>query len=138
MGVMTQRKPPGVSFEGWVDHQIHEAEKRGEFASLPGFGKPLPNDNAPYDEMWWIKAKMAREGVSYLSPVIECRKQAEDLPASLAKVTSESEVRQRVADLNKKIMDLLLMPPPGPPLGIKRLDVNEVLREWRRARRSTQ
>ncbi|MCM2394110.1 DnaJ family domain-containing protein [Streptomyces albipurpureus] len=133
---MTQRKPPGASFEGWVDHQIREAEKRGEFASLPGLGKPLLNDTAPYDEMWWIKGKMAREGVSYLSPVIECRKEAEELPASLPTITSEAEVRQRVSDLNKKITDLLLMPPPGPLLGIKRLDVDEVLREWRQVRES--
>jgi hypothetical protein len=35
---MTERKPPGVSFDGWVDKQIREAEQRGEFSELPGFG----------------------------------------------------------------------------------------------------
>ena len=34
-GHMTERKPPGVSFESWVDKQIREAEARGEFAELP-------------------------------------------------------------------------------------------------------
>ncbi|WNI16501.1 DnaJ family domain-containing protein [Actinacidiphila sp. ITFR-21] len=39
---MTERKPPGVSFESWTDKQIREAEARGAFADLPGVGKPLP------------------------------------------------------------------------------------------------
>jgi hypothetical protein len=33
---MTERKPPGVSFESWVEKQIREAADRGEFDNLPG------------------------------------------------------------------------------------------------------
>ena len=49
---MTERKPPGVSFETWADKQIREAEERGAFEGLTGKGKPLPSLNAPYDELW--------------------------------------------------------------------------------------
>lgn len=65
---MTERKPPEVTFESWIDKQIREAEQRGDFASLPGRGKPLPEglDTTSYDEQWWIKQKMVREGVSHL------------------------------------------------------------------------
>ena len=55
---MTERKPPGVTFETWIDKQIREATERGDFAGLPGAGKPLPHLDQPYDEMWWIKDKM--------------------------------------------------------------------------------
>ena len=41
-GLMTERKPPGVSFESWTDRQIREAEARGEFAELPDAGRLTP------------------------------------------------------------------------------------------------
>ena len=49
---MTERKPPGVPFESWVDKQIRDAEGRGEFTRLPGAGKPLPAGiDTTYDEL---------------------------------------------------------------------------------------
>lgn len=34
---MSERKPPGLSWESWIDKQIREAEERGAFANLrPG------------------------------------------------------------------------------------------------------
>ena len=77
---MTERKPPGVSFESWVDKQIRDASERGDFKDLPGFGKPLPDDTAPYDELWWVKGKMHREGVSVLPPTLALRKEAASSP----------------------------------------------------------
>ncbi len=44
---MTERKPPGVSFETWIDKQIREAADRGEFDNLPGAGKPIPDLDKP-------------------------------------------------------------------------------------------
>jgi hypothetical protein len=80
---MTERKPPGVSFESWTDKQIRDAEARGDFARLPGAGKPLPADvEQPYDELWWIKRKMAREGLTVLPPTLALRKEAEDALAA--------------------------------------------------------
>lgn len=60
--LMTERKPPEVSFESWIDKQIREAEERGDFATLKGRGKPLPDglNTTSHDEQWWIKQKMAR------------------------------------------------------------------------------
>ena len=34
---MTERKPPGVSWESWIDRQIREAEERGAFADPRGW-----------------------------------------------------------------------------------------------------
>ncbi|MFD9791874.1 DUF1992 domain-containing protein [Streptomyces sp. NPDC059070] len=132
---MTERKPPGVSFESWVDKQIREAQERGEFAELAGFGKPLEDAEAPYDEMWWIRQKMAREGVTgMLPPALALRKEIEDALASVGRLRSERAVRALLEPLNDKIQAALLRPPPGPPLGRKRIDVDEVVREWRAAR----
>ncbi|MFB7111249.1 DUF1992 domain-containing protein [Streptomyces sp. NPDC056190] len=130
---MTERKPPGVAFGSWVDKQIRDAQGRGEFDRLPGAGKPLPDDMT-YDELWWVKRKIAREGLSYLPPSLALRKQAEDALAAALAAPSERIVRAVIADINTKILDMMLKPPPGPPLGLKRYDVEEVVQEWRRRR----
>ncbi|MEU0739335.1 DUF1992 domain-containing protein [Streptomyces sp. NPDC006134] len=132
---MTERKPPGVDFESWVDRQIRDAEARGEFDRLPGAGKPLPADvDAVYDELWWVKRKLAREGASVLPPALALRKEAEDVLEAALRAPSEPAVRRMVEDLNVKIRDVMFKPPPGPPLGLKPYDVDEVVRRWRERR----
>lgn len=134
-GPMTERKPPGVSFESFVDKQIRDAQARGEFANLPGAGEPAPAvRETQYDELWWIKRKMAREGIAVLPPTLALRKEAEDTMAAAAAAPSERVVRRLVEDLNVKIRDMMFKPPPGPPLGLKPYDVEEVVRDWRERR----
>ncbi|MDH6628735.1 hypothetical protein M2271_006568 [Streptomyces sp. LBL] len=136
---MTERKPPGVPFESWVDKQIRDAERRGEFARLPGAGKPLPQGtDTTYDELWWIKQKMAREGLSVLPPTLALRKEAEDTLAAALRAPSERIVRKLVEDVNVKIRDVMFKPPPGPPLGMKPYDVEEVVRQWRERREAAE
>ncbi|MEV7125692.1 DUF1992 domain-containing protein [Streptomyces sp. NPDC093260] len=131
---MTERKPPGVPFESWVEKEIRDAQGRGDFDRLPGAGKPLPDDTT-YDELWWVKRKMAREGLSaLLPPTLALRKEAEDALAAAYAAPSEPVVRRIIAEINTKILDMMLKPPPGPPLGLKRYDVEEVVREWRARR----
>jgi hypothetical protein len=132
---MTERKPPGVPFESWVDKQIRDAQTRGDFDSLEGAGKPLPHDlESTYDELWWVKRKMAREGLSVLPPGLALRKEAEDALTAAYAAPSERIVRKIITDVNVKIRDMLLKPPPGPPLGRKPYDVEEVVRQWRERR----
>ncbi|MEU9223457.1 DUF1992 domain-containing protein [Streptomyces massasporeus] len=132
---MTERKPPGVDFESWVDKQIRDAERRGEFERLPGVGEPLPPEiESTYDELWWIKRKMAREGFSVLPPALALRKEAEDaLEAALA-APSERIVRKIIGEINDKVREMMFKPPPGPPLGKKPYDVEDVVRQWRERR----
>ncbi|MFD9727221.1 DUF1992 domain-containing protein [Streptomyces sp. NPDC059072] len=131
---MTERKPPGVDIESWVDRQIREAADRGEFAELPGFGKPLASLDAPYDEMWWIKGKMHREGFSALPPSLALRKEAEDALEAARAARSERQVRAILTEINEKIAAALRMPPQGPALNLTEYDVEAVLEEWRAAR----
>ncbi|MFD9500134.1 DUF1992 domain-containing protein [Streptomyces sp. NPDC060035] len=131
---MTERKPTGVSFESWVDKQIREAEQRGDFSALPGFGKPIPGLERPYDETWWIKAKMQREGLSALPPSLTLRKEAEDAREAVSGARTEAEVRRILTEVNDKIRKALLMPPEGPPLNLAPFDVEAVVGEWREQR----
>ncbi|WP_200302193.1 J-domain-containing protein [Streptomyces adelaidensis] len=131
---MTERKPPGVSFESFVDKQIRDAEARGDFKALPGVGRPLPGDDTTYDELWWIKQKTAREGLSVLPPTLALRKEAEDALAAATEAPSERIVRKIISEINVKIRDMMFKPPPGPPLGLKPYDVEAVVQEWRERR----
>ncbi|MFI6032911.1 DUF1992 domain-containing protein [Streptomyces sp. NPDC051315] len=132
---MTERKPPGVPFESWVDKQIRDAQRRGDFDRLPGAGRPLaPGTDTSYDELWWIRRKMAREGLSVLPPALALRKEAEDALAAAYAAPSERLVRKIVTDVNVKLRAMMFRPPPGPPLGMKPYDVEAVVREWRERR----
>ncbi|WP_153814441.1 DUF1992 domain-containing protein [Streptomyces sp. SUK 48] len=132
---MTERKPPGVPFESWVDKQIQDAQARGEFERLPGVGEPLPTEvESAYDELWWVKRKMAREGLAVLPPALALRKEAEDALTAAYAAPSERMARKIIEDVNVRIRDMMFKPPPGPPLGKKPYDVEEVVTEWRRLR----
>lgn len=131
---MTERKPPGVSFETWADKQIREAERRGDFTSLPGAGKPLPGMDEPYDELWWVRRKMQREGLSGLPASLVLRRQAEDAMAEVGAARTEAQVRRIVEIVNDKLREAMRRPLEGPPLGRGLYDVEQVVAEWRAAR----
>ncbi|UZJ33374.1 DUF1992 domain-containing protein [Streptomyces endophytica] len=128
---MSERKPPGVSFESWVDKQIREATERGDFADLPGVGKPLPHLDQPYDEMWWIREKMQREHLSYLPPSLVLRKDAEEAVEAAANAPSEAALRRILTAVNERIRAALRTPLEGPPLNLVPFDVDEQARKWR-------
>lgn len=131
---MTDRKPPGVSFETWTDRQIREAQERGAFEGLTGKGKPLHSANASYDELWWVKDKMRREGLSFLPPSLALRKEAEDAEAAIAEAVSERQVRRILDVINEKIEAAIRRPPPGPPLNRGPFDVERTVAEWHERR----
>lgn len=128
---MTERKPPGQSFETWIDRQIRAAAERGEFDNLPGTGKPLPGLSRGYDEMWWVKDKLRREKLSFLPATLRLRKQAEDALAEASRARSEAEVRRIITEINEKILEAIRKHPSGPPLDLVPYDVERVVRDWR-------
>jgi hypothetical protein len=131
---MTERKPPGVNFESWVDRQIREAAERGAFDNLSGTGRPLTDDNMPYDENWWLRSKLERENVSALPPTLRLRKDAEDALAAAREAPSERRVREILEEINDRIREAIRRPPGGPPLNLTPFDVERVVAEWREAR----
>jgi len=131
---MTERKPPGIRFETWVERQLREATERGEFDNLPGAGKPIADLDRPHDELWWVKQKLRRENLSYLPPTIALRKEAEDALLAASQAGSEAQVRRIVADINRKILEGNRKAASGPPLNLMPFDVERVVRTWRERR----
>ncbi|WP_439659708.1 DUF1992 domain-containing protein [Lentzea sp. HUAS TT2] len=127
---MTQRKPPGMGFESWIDKQIREAQERGEFDGLPGAGKPLPGAGEALDEDWWIKRKVREEeGTAGLPPSLVLRKRAETARARALAAATDEEARSIIERMNAEILDALRKPLSGPPLNLMPFDVDELLRE---------
>ncbi|GAB3410618.1 DnaJ family domain-containing protein [Flindersiella endophytica] len=131
---MTQRKPPGMGFETWIDKQIREAEERGEFDNLPGAGKPIPDIDRPYDEMRWVANWVRREGVpteALLPTPLQLRKEIHDLPGAVRSLRTEQAVRAKIDELNKRIRDWTLVPRGGPQIAVFPVEADEVVDQWR-------
>ncbi len=130
---MTERKPPSISWETWIDRQIREGMERGEFDDLPGHGEPIPDVDRPHDELWWVRNKLQREGVSYLPPTLALRKDVEDAQDAIAAASTEAEVRALVAGINERIRAVNRQATSGPPSTLVPLDVERAVGQWRSA-----
>jgi hypothetical protein len=131
---VTGRKPFGMSWETWIDRQVREGMERGDFDDLPGHGKPLESLDKPRDEMWWVKDKLRREGVSYLPPTLQVRKDLDDAREAIAASVKESEVRQIIDEINLKIRTINAQAATGPPSNLMPLDVERTVEAWRESR----
>src|SRR5262245_27259673 len=129
---MTERKPPGTSWETWIEAQIRVAREQGAFDNLPGAGKPLPNLDQVHDPLWWVKQLIRREQISMLPPSLELLRKVEKELAALEKRHDEATVRRRVAALNVEIARLNATVMEGPPTRLGTLDVDKVVERWRR------
>jgi hypothetical protein len=131
---MTERKPPGTSWETWIEAQIRVAMENGAFDNLPGAGKPLPNLGEEYDPLWWVKQLAQRERISMLPPSLELLRKVETELATIEKLHDEATVRRRVAALNVEIAKVNATVVEGPPTRLGTLDVDQVVARWRRTR----
>jgi hypothetical protein len=131
---VTQRKPPGTSWETWIDEQIRIATEAGAFDNLPGAGKPLPNLDQAFDPLWWVKHLVRREQVSMLPPSLELLRKVESELATIAKLPDEATVRRRLAALNVEIAKVNATVVEGPPTRLGTLDVDQVVARWRQTR----
>jgi hypothetical protein len=131
---MTERKPPGVSWESFVERQIREAQERGDFDGLSGHGKPIADIDAPHDDLWWVKQKVRRENVSALPPTLALRKQVEEARALIDGARTEAAVREIVVEINTRIVDANRMATGGPPTTLMPLDIERTVEGWRAAR----
>jgi DnaJ homologue, subfamily C, member 28, conserved domain len=128
---MTRRKPAGVRWESWIDRQIRESDERGEFDDLPGAGKPIPDLDKPFDELWWVRDKLHREGLSYVSPSVALRKETDDALVAASRAGSETEVRKIISAINERIREANRKTIAGPSLMLVPYDTERVVREWR-------
>lgn len=130
---MSARKPSGLGWESWIDRQVREATERGEFDDLPGAGRPLPDLDKPYDELRWVKDKLRREGLTYMSPSVALRKQVHDAYEAALDAPSERDARRILKAVNDKIRAANRTGIAGPPLMLVPYDIDRVIRERRKA-----
>ena len=127
-------------YESHIDRKIREAQERGEFDDLPGAGRPLSDHGREYDEDWWVKDWLRREGATAgaLPPTLALRREAQDLRDNIDRRTSEDDVRAYVAGLNEQLRKARAGLLDGPPVLLPPIDAEVAVRGWRdrRARRS--
>lgn len=131
---MTERKPPGVSWQTWIDRQIEKAQERGEFDELAGAGRPLPGVDRPRDELWWVRDKLKRENVEHLPPTLKILKDRADAIAQAVDSSSEAQARSILEKMNDRIRYENSHVVVGPPSTAVTIDVEAVLRRRRSER----
>jgi hypothetical protein len=135
---MTERKPPGMPFETWVERQIAQAQASGAFDNLPGAGRPLPRRSEDDSVYEWVIAKARKENIDLfgmLPPGLALRKERDDLPRRAAGLPSEDAVRALADDYDARVRAFWRRPQesrwsPVPGLA----DVEALVDAWRRAR----
>lgn len=124
---MTDRKPPGVSWQTWIDRQIEQAQSRGEFDGLDGAGKPLPGVDRPRDELWWIREKLKRENVEHLPPTLKILKDRDGAIADAVAARTAGEARAILEAMNDRIRYENAHVVIGPPSTAVPIDIDAVL-----------
>ena len=127
---MTERKPPGLSWESWIDRQIRRASEGGEFDDLPGSGQPIPDLDKPHDENWWVKRKLRDEGLSYLPPSLALRKEAAEARAAALSAPTEAEARRIIEDVNELIREANRKGIRGPSIMLVPYNIDRIVQEW--------
>ena len=126
-------------FAAGIDKHVRDAEQAGAFKDNPLVGKPLPGDNQPYREDWWITQKVARErvGAHALPLPLALRREAQDLRKGLIDdrlAASEAVLRAAIADYDQRSEVARRTPQPGPSVVIPRVDTEQAVLAWRQAR----
>lgn len=114
----------------FVEEQILDAQKRGEFDNLPGAGKPLPGLDDPYDPLWWVKQKIRAEKLSLLPDALEIRLQLDQA----LQAGTETALREALAELNAKIARLNSRVTSGPPTTLAQVDVEAAVLRFKNAK----
>jgi hypothetical protein len=126
--------------ESVQDRLIREAQERGEFDNLPGYGRPIPNLTGHGSSKDWVTGWVQREDLSgVLPPELALRKEADQIVDTVAELRTEAEVRGVVEELNRRIREMRLRPPSGHQRGpesfLRTVSADRVVNEWQQRRR---
>lgn len=129
---MTERKPPGMKTQDWVEAQLKRAQQAGEFDNLAGAGKPLKLSDG-HDPDWWVKDFIRRENIetdALLPSAMQLRKEKQQIHEKVRGMRRESEVREYLADLNNRIRTAI-RDTTGPVVPTGQVDEEVVIAQWR-------
>ena len=131
-GMGDGRKPPGVTWESWVERSIREGIELGELDVRSGRGEPIADIDHRRADGWFAERLARREQVDDLPPALAVRRELQDARARIADATSEDEVRGIVAAINVRIRYVNSHTVVGPPSTVMPLDVDAVVEHWSR------
>ncbi|HSM00615.1 MAG TPA: DnaJ family domain-containing protein [Candidatus Limnocylindria bacterium] len=95
--------------ETMAENKIREAMARGEFANLPGAGKPLRlEDDSTIPDDLRIAYKILRNA-GCIPPELEVRKEIITLRDLLRTIEGEGAKKDKIRELNYKLMKLSIM-----------------------------
>ena len=119
----------------YVEIQIQQAIRRGDFDNLPGAGKPIEDLGTTYDPDWWIRKKIERENITGLGPpALTLRTENAQLDEKLDATNTEEAVRALLDDFNKRIVTARRQLQGGPPVVTPPRDVDAEVQRWRERR----
>jgi DnaJ-like protein len=101
-----------TGFEKIVEERIRIAQKKGEFDDLPGYGKPVKDDNISVPEDLRLAHKILKNA-GFIPPEIELKKEitrTEDLLAGMEETAEKYAVMKK---LNFLILKLNTMRKPS-------------------------
>ena len=123
----------------YVEIQVQQAMRRGDFDDLPGAGKPIKDLHEAYDPNWWIRRKIERERLTGLGPpALTLRTENASLDAQLDALASERQVREVLDDFNSRIVAARRQLQGGPPVVTPTRDVDASVEQWRERRAARQ
>jgi len=132
------RTPTAHERAMYVETAIQQAIRRGDFDDLPGAGKPLEGLGDHHDPDWWIRRKIQTEQLTGLGPpALMLRTEHGEFDARLDALKREVDVRDYVADFNRRVIDARRQLQGGPPVVTPTRDVDAEVAAWH-ARRATQ
>jgi Domain of unknown function (DUF1992) len=118
----------------WVDLQVRRAIERGDFANLPGAGKPLHLPEQ-HDPDWWVKRLIERENITGVAPpAIALRHEDAELDETLDREWAEDGVRRLIEDFNRRVVEARRQLTGGPPVITKTRDADQEVERWRERR----
>ncbi len=118
----------------WVDLQVRRAIERGDFANLPGAGKPL-HLPPQHDPDWWVKRLIEREKITGVAPpAIGLRQEDAELDDTLDREWAADGVRRVVEDFNRRVVEARRQLTGGPPVVTKTRDPETEVERWQERR----
>lgn len=101
---MPTEPPPDPQYLDPVERKIREAIERGEFETLPGAGKPIPDLDRHYEPSWWAKRWVERSRLEDEAAELQ-RLVRRETPLLRAAADGEAASR-RVDELNRAIASI--------------------------------
>lgn len=127
--------PPMAPDQARLESAMEAAIARGDFADLPGAGKPLRLPETD-DPDWWIKQRIAEDDVdrdALLPVVMLLRREYERRASTLVELRSEDAVREYAEDYSRRVREDRLRTPGARTLAPE-LDADAAVAQWRELR----